>query len=270
MQGHRELSGIPAPGLINVFSPAFAALVCSIAFEKGQRLKALGLSFRPNWWWVWAALIPVGLAGLTVLITTPFAPYEAVGVEDMARRLGGVLHQRYSDARRYVLQTAAVMGPLAVVAFAIFFTLSEELGWRGYLYHLWRRFGFWRYSLAVGVIWGVWHWPLIYLFGLDYPDHRELGLFIFPVFTALFSVLMTLARDRGGSVWAAGIMHGALNAMSLVTTITFLAPQFPWTWSGLSGVAAMAIGALLVALLQRRDSPERADHREQMSAPAGP
>jgi membrane protease YdiL (CAAX protease family) len=129
-------------------------------------------------------------------------------------------------------------------------TLSEELGWRGYLYHLWRRrFGFWRYSLFVGLIWGVWHWPMNYLFGLNYPQYSVLGIIIFPMFTMLLSVLMTLVRDHGRSVWAAGILHGVWNAVSVATALALVLPQT----NGLSAVAAMAVGAALTAVFQRRD-----------------
>jgi membrane protease YdiL (CAAX protease family) len=38
---------------------------------------------------------------------------------------------------------------------SVIYTLTQELGWRGYLYHLWRRYGF-SHSLAVGLIWGLW------------------------------------------------------------------------------------------------------------------
>ncbi len=263
-QGHSDISGAPLSLFINAFGPGFAALVCSIAFEKGQRLKALGLCLRPNWWWLWALLIPFGLTALTVLVTALFSPHRLVGIEDMARQLAAERHQHYSDATVYLLQAAGVMG-LTIVAFAILFTLSEELGWRGYLYHLWRRFGFWRFSLATGLIWGVWHWPMIYLFGLNYPDQRVLGLFIFPIYTTLLAALMTLVRDRGRSVWAAGIMHGTGNAVVLLTMITLDAPQFPWTAPGLSGFAATAIGALLIAQFQRRDTQKTESQNEPLA-----
>ena len=247
-----EIKDLQIGGFINVFSPAFAALLCAMAFEKGARLEALGLSFRPNWWWLWALLIPAGIIALTILITALFSKYNLVGIEDMAKQLAAERRQQYSDATAYLARAAGETG-IALIAYSLFFTVSEELGWRGYLYHLWRRFGFWRYSFATGIIWGVWHWPLIYLFGLNYPDQRALGLLLFPLFDMLFAALMTLVRDRGGSVWAAGIMHGSINALTILTIVTVDAAQFPWTLPGLSGIAAMSIGVLLIASFQLRD-----------------
>lgn len=244
--GGRELSDIPIVGNINVFSPSLAAVFCSMVFERGERLNALGLHFRPNRWWLWAALIAIALSALNVFFRAPTAPFTLLGLKHTAGVVAAALGQNYTDAGGYLLHASA-MAPFALFAFAIFFTVSEELGWRGYLYHLWRPLGFWRYSLSVGVIWGIWHWPMIYLFGLNYPDHRAVGLIIFTLFSALLSVLMTLVRDRGRSVWAAGILHGVWNAVSLAAAITFVLPETLL----LSAVAAVAVGAALVAVFQR-------------------
>jgi membrane protease YdiL (CAAX protease family) len=253
LQGHGGLRDAGVATITAAFGPALAALVCSVAFEKGQRLNALGLRFRRNWWWLWALLIPFGLVGLTLLVTALFSQHRLVGIEDVARQLAVLQHQHYSDAGAYLLQTAGRIG-VAIVLYSILFALSEELGWRGYLYHLWRRFGFWRFSFAVGLIWGVWHWPMIYLFGLNYPDHRVVGLFIFPIYTILLAVMYTLVRDRGGSVWPAGVTHGTYNALAILTLTMVDAPQFPWTAAGVSGIVSVAIGALLILLFQRRDA----------------
>ena len=49
---------------------AIAALICTFAFEKtGERVRALGLHFKPNLWWLLAWLIPIVLAGASVAFT---------------------------------------------------------------------------------------------------------------------------------------------------------------------------------------------------------
>lgn len=255
LQGFRTLGSAPAAFLVNVFAPAVAALVCSIAFEKGRRFEALGLRFSPNWWWLWALLIPFGIAALCLLISAPFSPYKFAIAEGVARTLAAARIEQHAIGAVHLPQAAGGI-VLALLAFAVFFTLSEELGWRGYLYHLWRPLGFWRYSLAVGLIWAIWHWPINYLFGLNYADHPLLGLFPFTIACVLLSILFTLVRDRGGSVWAAGILHGAWNAVSLATPIAFVVPENRWTAYGLGGIVALAAAVLLVALGQGRSGIE--------------
>lgn len=251
--GVRDLGGGDGRLSVYLFSPAFAAVVCSLVFEKGQRLKALGLRFRPNWWWLWALLIPFAIYAFTILVTAVFSPYKLVSIDGVAKQYAALQGQHYTDSHAYLLKSAKIIGR-TIVVYSILWTFSEELGWRGYLYHLWRRFGFWRSSLATGFVWGVWHWPMIYLFGLNYPDQRLLGLVIFPIYTMLLATVVTLVRDRGRSVCAAGILHGTCDAVGVLTIVIVQTPKFPWTVPGISGIAALVIVVLLIALFQRRDS----------------
>ena len=87
LQGHSELRDAGVLAIVALFGPALAAIVCSTAFEKKvQLLKALGLGFRPNWWWLRTLLIPFGLTALMLLITTMFSPYKLVGMQEVAQR----------------------------------------------------------------------------------------------------------------------------------------------------------------------------------------
>ena len=42
------------------------------------------------------------------------------------------------------------------------FALGEEYGWRGLLWEAWRPYGIVRANLAIGLVWGLWHAPLIF------------------------------------------------------------------------------------------------------------
>lgn len=243
----------------SMFGPALAALVCAFAFEKGRRIEALGLRFKPNWWWLFAWLIALALAGASVLITALLTPQTLA--DPGARTIAAVAAQA-GEAQAASLRDLPYLGALIVGASVIIgalpntpiLTFSEELGWRGYLHHLWRPFGFWRASLATGAIWGLWHAPVILLFGHNYPDHRALGAAIFVVFCTLLAPIMTLVRDRGGSVWAAGILHGTINAVGSLTMLALSAPSFPWNGIvGIGGYAALALGVLAVGLAKGRN-----------------
>ena len=56
----------------------------------------------------------------------------------------------------------------AAVTINMLAALGEELGWRGYLHEKLISRGFWKCSLITGIIWGLWHAPLI-LQGHHYP-----------------------------------------------------------------------------------------------------
>jgi membrane protease YdiL (CAAX protease family) len=235
--------------------PAVAALVCAIAFEKGRRIESLGLRFRPNWWWLVAYLIAVALCAASVAITLLFSD-RTLG--DLHANLLAAAQQAGQDVSQIpqdlplapiVLFQALVLGALIN---SVLLTITEELGWRGYLHHLWRPSGFWRTSLATGAIWGVWHAPAIYLFGHNYPTERALGVGLFVLFCMLLSPVMTLVRDRAGSVWAAGILHGTINAVAGLSILWLSNPEFPWNGLlGIGGYVALAIGVAIVFFVQR-------------------
>jgi len=228
-------------------SPAFVAITCSFMFEKGRRLEVLGIKFCPNRWWLWAALIPIALIAVGIGIHALFSPYELLNLEGTARHLADLQHQSYSNASLYL----AGFFLLKVAGFVLL-AIGEELGWRGYLYSLWRPLGFWRASLAIGLVWGIWHSPLVYLYGLNYPDHRLLGLFLNPLSSIAFAPILTLVRDRGYSVWPAVILHGATNGLAPLIFFTSAAPEFPDMSVSISISIATALGALLIMLFQCR------------------
>jgi uncharacterized protein len=203
----------------SMFGPSIAAAICAFAFEKGRRREALGLFFKPNLWWLWAWLIALAIAFGASLVTVLAgqAQFVDIATSYLAQaRAAAPEHAEAIDQAAQIpgltwilLAQAALLGALINTPILL---LSEELGWRGYLYDLWRRFGFLRYTLATGVLWGLWHAPAILLFGLNYPDHRLIGIPLFVLYCVLLSFPFTLVRDRGGkSLMPAAILHGTLK-----------------------------------------------------------
>lgn len=96
-------------------------------------------------------------------------------------------------------------------------TFGEEFGWRAYLQPKLLPLGWRRAMLWMGLIWGVWHWPILalgYNYGRDYPGAPWLGMLVFLWFTFTVGTFLGWLTVRGGSVWPAVIGHGALNGMA--------------------------------------------------------
>ena len=115
-----------------------------------------------------------------------------------------------------------------------FFALGEEIGWRGFLYpQLKARFGRKKAWLFGGVIWGAWHWPLIWLIGYEYGaaagnpagyvGFPVTGMLLFCVFTAGWGILHDWLYERSGSIWIPSLLHGALNAAATLPLSVCLA-----------------------------------------------
>ena len=103
---------------------------------------------------------------------------------------------------------------------------GEEIGWRGYLFpRLLDRLGPGLAVLVSGVIWGLWHAPLI-LLGYNYPSNPVLGLVAMCVFTTGIGAILAWLAQRGGSIWPAALGHGALNAAAGGFMIIFADADF--------------------------------------------
>ncbi|MBL8530187.1 MAG: CPBP family intramembrane metalloprotease [Hyphomonadaceae bacterium] len=254
-------SSIPATAILaaTMTGPAIAALICAFAFDKGRRVEALGLHFKPNWWWLAAYFIPIALAVIAVGATILLGERHYIDIGQATAAVAASQGQDLSQAPAFLLSTTFIVGmalTLGALINAPILTFTEELGWRGYLHGLWRPSGFWRASLGTGAVWGLWHAPAIWFYGLNYPADRALGIALFVVFCVMLSPLMTLVRDRGGSVWAAGIFHGVFNAVGGFTIAAVSDPTFPWNGIvGIGGYVALALGLGAVVLLQRRPAP---------------
>ena len=108
-----------------------------------------------------------------------------------------------------------VIGIVAHFLPRMFFALCEELGWRGYLdpqLTLLNITGV-KKHLIVGLIWAVWHLPLILT--TDYTD-TALSIFL-PIFTIgviIAAIVYGQIRKFSQSVWPAVIMHGIANTIA--------------------------------------------------------
>lgn len=94
--------------------------------------------------------------------------------------------------------------------------LGEEVGWRTYLYpKLEELMGPVGSVIVGGIIWGVWHYPAIYMghnFGTDYWGAPWSGFFVFTLNCVTMGALLYLVTKKTGSVWPAAIMHAVNNS----------------------------------------------------------
>ncbi len=250
--------------ILYMFGPAAAAVTVQKAF--GDRIAApLGLIFAPNRWFIAAWLLPIALAlaaqGAALLLPgVEFTPdmhglIQYMGQmlpEDQAHLVSEQLEQLPLSPALWLLVQAMLLGPTvnAVVA------LGEELGWRGFMQHELRFLGFWHSSFIVGLVWGIWHAPII-LQGHNYPEHPTAGVFMMIVLTLLFSPLFTYVTAKSGSVLAAAVLHGTFNA-SVGLGRMFIAGGTDLTVgsTGLAGIIALAAANGCLVIYDRYFSAE--------------
>lgn len=120
---------------------------------------------------------------------------------------------------------AVLLGPII----NSFVAVGEEIGWRGYLTPLLvKKYGKLPGILYAGVIWGLWHAPLIilmnYQYGTHYIGHPFIGVFVFCLFTISVGVILTYIYEQSNSIWYPALFHGAINACAALPLIV-LNPQ---------------------------------------------
>ena len=99
--------------------------------------------------------------------------------------------------------------------------VGEEAGWRGFLYpQLKAKFGKRQGWLIGGIIWGVWHWPLIWLigyeYGTDYVGFPIVGMLTFCIITIALGIWCDWLYEKTECIWIPAIFHGAINAAATV------------------------------------------------------
>lgn len=142
---------------------------------------------------------------------------------------------------------AALQSVLLAPILAIVIAFGEEYGWRGYLQSELLKMGRVRGVLLLGVIWGVWHWPLI-LMGYNYPGHPLLGIVLMTLYTTGLAVVLGYAVLRSGSVLLAAYLH-ALNNQVVNFIVAMGFKPFDTAFSfgiGIFGIATLALVAILV------------------------
>jgi membrane protease YdiL (CAAX protease family) len=217
--------------LIGMYAPALAALIMRLFISREGLRDSVGP--RPRLWsWIAAVVVPMlfifAVVAVVVILrgSDVFAPGKSFTV---------------------LLPVLLVIGvPVgAILAF------GEEFGWRGYLLRKLLPLGEFKAAVIVGVIWGMWHLPILVV-GLNYPgENLAVLVAVFLVATVLLSMLHTRFYIlSGGSVIVTAILHGSLNTFSDRLTDSKHLTGNPLVVGG-GGVIAIAIAAIASLITAR-------------------
>lgn len=128
------------------------------------------------------------------------------------------------DSAEYNVQFVQIINLIIATAISpvinVIPTLGEELGWRGYLlYGLKDSCGSIKAVLYTGIIWGIWHAPMIAMghnYGTDYPGYPYVGILMMIVFCVVIGIIEGYITLRTGSVLPAAICHSAINGLGSI------------------------------------------------------
>lgn len=205
---------------ISMFMPMVGGLL------SGHSLKGLGwkLSLRRNWkilllsWFGPAFFGSLGALLFFLVFPKAFDGSLSYMVTQIGPEAFAQLEAQGITPPVFILIEIAAALLYAPIVNA-FFAVGEEIGWRGIMNpHLKERFGSTKGLLVSGVIWGMWHWPLMILTGYEYGSgywgFPFLGMVLFCFVSTTFGILLDYFYEKSGSIIYPAIAHGAINGFA--------------------------------------------------------
>lgn len=145
------------------------------------------------------------------------------------------------------LKPALNGGPL-LVAIGLYFISNlltsgtEELGWRGVLYPLLKAEGgtFWQISLKSGLIWALWHFPMLFVFYEGLPIYALAPMLVgFTASIVAMNYITNFLYEKTGFLPLMMGLHALNNTLSFAITAMFpgnpymlLINALPWAVVG--------------------------------------
>ena len=188
-----------------MWTPAVVGIVCGKVFYGKERNLGIKKKIKPVYI-ILGILIPVIYLVPSYIIAWKILGDPTIGLDALAKNFAGV------DG---INGTA-----FAVIAFVPFVIISaltavgEELGWRGFAYPvLEKEFGPVKAVLINGLLWALWHFPLI--IGGTYQSSVNMvyGLISFVICIMAMTIICCWTRSVSGSVIPAVLLHATHNAV---------------------------------------------------------
>lgn len=261
MAAQRLLSGV-------MFVPALGAVLARILTKEG--FMGTNLYFTINlkenlryYGLVWFGFGILIIAGAALYFALFPACYDGnLGYAGAA--FNAAAKEPYSDEQiRQIVMNQVLMGFLIAPFANLVNCFGEEWGWRGYLLpKLLKQMKVVPAVLLSGLIWGLWHGPLIALghnYGTGYPGFPVTGILAMCLFCVVMGTILSYVTIRTKSCIPAIMGHGMINGFSSVG-ILFTSLEHPYNvFLGpmpvglIGGAGFIALAAFLLWRLYREE-----------------
>ena len=212
---------------VSMFFPAVGALVANYSCKPEERID---LCVKPRIsqnirqyiaaWFLPAAIALVGCIVFFAANPHLFDPTMRSYIEIAATASGVSTDELIAQMPpMQVVLSTTVMAALVVAPFINMIpAFGEELGWRGMLFPtLSERMSRRSAALLSGVIWGLWHAPVIAMghnYGMGYVGFPIAGILTMILLCTAMGCWLAYLRVRTESVWPCALAHGAFNAVA--------------------------------------------------------
>lgn len=193
--------------LLLMWTPGVAGLITQLIFERSLKgmgwkpgtIKYLGLAY------VIPLLYCLVVYGFTWIAGLGGVPSFSM-VENLTAGFPGV------STITAIFVYSASMGTIGVFI-SLLSGLGEEIGWRGLLVpEMAKIMSFSKVSLISGLIWALWHMPLILFADYNLPGiPKWYAALMFLIMVIGISYIFAWLRIKSGSLWTAAILHASHN-----------------------------------------------------------
>lgn len=243
-----------------MWSPGVAGLLTRLIFQ--GNLRGHGFGWGKTKYQAASYLIPLAYAAIVYvpLWIAGFANFHAPMISQLTQKFG--LHS--SVAAYFLLLATIGMAQSCTSA------LGEELGWRGFLVpQLAKIMPFGGVGLASGIIWSLWHYPLILLANYHGAGPAWYSLICFTAMVIGIAFLFAWMRLKSASVWTGMLLHASHNIFiqGFFDPLTRPAPVTNYVIGEFG--AGLAIVAVVIAVICNKKRGELPASQASQS-PTGP
>jgi membrane protease YdiL (CAAX protease family) len=239
------ISGSLSWVLALMWTPAAASVVARLALHEDFGDVSFRVGGRRGWKAIGLALvfpIIIGLVAYGIAWATGLVQFNPKVIKLAA----GYVGETASPIAVFMINI--VVAATIITIYSVRTAAGEEIGWRGYMLTRLVDAGLPKPILTSGLIWGLWHVPLIlggvYLVG----PPPLLAAVLWMVTATAFSFVFARLRLETGSVWPAITLHSAWNAIIQAAFDPASAGARAELWIGESGIL-VALTLIVAAVL---------------------
>ncbi len=248
---------------LQMLMPALAAITVLLITGQKPVFKNLGFKIPKLKHWLTGTLLILICVLLSYFISALFIPDLFIDAKQIN---GHILKSGLpvkTDNISINIFTLFALNILVVPIVNLPIFLGEEAGWRAFmmprLLQITRKYAF----IIGGVIWSVWHWPIIAM-GHNYPGYPIIGNLLFILFCIPTGYILYFFYKKSGSVFVPALMHGVLNKATMTMLVYCVDEKkiqpLLFGAAGVTGIIIFSIAALMLYTIDKKSKYRQLVH----------
>lgn len=202
-----------------MWTPGISALITSLIL--GRKISELGWQWGKTKYQLRSYLVPLLYTFIAYIIIWSFG-WGGFYNEEFISQVATSFGWTQLPSGLIIVLYFIIMGIFGMPFYSAT-AMGEEIGWRGFLVpELFKNFNYTITSLIVGIIWAVWHFPILIFADYNSGAPYWYSLSCFTLMVISISFVFTWFRLKSNSLWTGVILHASHNLFiqSIFTPLT--------------------------------------------------